>query len=394
MSGTQGDLPSTLPAPRRGFFRTTLDFWCRPVAAAPVALFRILIGTVLLVSTLSSLWPYLERYAGADGLCAPKALDDWLEWNGRFTVLRGPVSIPFLGTRPKNDPFRVVLPDKPLLSKESADAWTRWMEDPAHVRLLFWVWVGVLAAMTVGFCTRPATFLSWLLTLSFIQRLTWLKNGGDDILFLSLFYLMFTPSGKVWSLDRWLWRRRRSPDAATVTVPAWPIRLMQIQICMVYLFTGLVKVLQGWPENKGWREGIAEQDWLNGSAVYWVLNDVALNRFPYSAVPIPLFVCKLLSWGTVLFEIGFTPLVLFRRLRPWLLLGGIAFHLGIWIHTEVGYFSPAMLSWYVLFLPPGAVNRFFARFRRWGMEGRKTQLGGDGVKSNHREEKLATDEHR
>src|SRR5262249_5870267 len=80
----------------RRFVRVVLAFWCALIAAAPVALFRILIGVVLLTSTLSSLWPYLERYAGADGLCAPKALDEWLNRTGRFTMLRGPVSIPWL----------------------------------------------------------------------------------------------------------------------------------------------------------------------------------------------------------------------------------------------------------------------------------------------------------
>ena len=40
-------------------------------------------------------------------------------------MLRGPVSIPLLGSRPEEDPLQVVLTDKWRLSKESADAWTR-----------------------------------------------------------------------------------------------------------------------------------------------------------------------------------------------------------------------------------------------------------------------------
>ena len=136
---------------------------------------------------------------------------------------------------------------------------------------------------------------------------------------------------------------------------------MQIQLCVIYLFTGLVKVTEGWPEGKGWLDGLAEHDWINGRAVWWVLNDVSINRWPYSALPIPMPICQLMSWGTLLFEIGFSLLILFPRIRPKLLLVGVAFHLGIWLHTEVGYFSPAILCWYVLFVSGAAVNRFVAR---------------------------------
>ena len=52
----------------------------------------------------------------------------------------------------------------------------------------------------------------------------------------------------------------------------------------------------------------------------------------------------------LIFEIGFPFFVCFRVLRPWLLLGGVAFHFGIWLHTEVGWFSFVTISWYPLFL--------------------------------------------
>ena len=45
-------------------------------------------------------------------------------------------------------------------------------------------------------------------------------------------------------------------------------------------------------------------------------------------------------------------------LRPWALLAGLAFHLGILIHTEVGWFSPATVAWYALFLSGEGVRNF------------------------------------
>ena len=41
-----------------------------------------------------------------------------------------------------------------------------------------------------------------------------------------------------------------------------------------------------------------------------MLNDIELNRVPYAWVAVPLWLCRMLSWGTLVFEIGFPFLVL------------------------------------------------------------------------------------
>jgi hypothetical protein len=319
-------------------WRFLVAFWSAPIRAEPVALFRILLGATALTSALLSLGPYLPRYLGPDGLCPADNLDPWLERTSRATLLRGPVAIPWRSA---------------LISDESAQAWAAWCE--RHPGRLFGAWVVALLCLTLGYWTRLASVASWALTVSFDNRLPWLTNGGDALLQCGLFYLMFARSGAVWSLDS-LWRRWRAAggqprDAAPVLVPPWPIRLLQIQLCFVYLFTGLIKL---------------GQDWFNGEAVYWVLNDVALVRWPYHSVPVPLWLCRLLSWGTLGFELGFTAVVLIRPLRPFLLLGGVMFHLGILLFTEVGYFSQVSLCWYVLFLDGESLARFFGRLLRQG----------------------------
>jgi hypothetical protein len=191
--------------------------------------------------------------------------------------------------------------------------------------------------MTIGLATRPATFLAWLLTVTFHVRLTWVLNGGDALFRAGLFYLMLAPSGATWSVDRWFWPRTASPKIA-----AWPVRLMQIQLALLYFATGVAKL---------------PADWISGQAVYWVLNDVALTRWAYASFPVPMLVCRLIAWSTLVFELGFPLLILFRRVRPWLLAFGVAFHLGIWLSTEVGWFSPITLCWYALFLEPETADR-------------------------------------
>lgn len=297
------------------------QFWTQPLAPAPLALYRIALGAVVLLSLLASLAPYLDRYLGPDGLCPPDGVDDWLQRNGRFSLLRGPINLP--------------LPQS-LITPERDQAWRQWGEDLGAIRLLFGLWLASLFCMTLGLFTRPATVIAWVLTVSFQQRLSWLLNGGDWLFRTGLFYLMLTPSGAAWSLDNLLFRRAARP------VPAWPIRLMQIHLCLIYLATGLVKI---------------HDDWFRGVAVYWVLNDVALARWAYCQLPLPMFLCQLASWGTILFELCFWLLIWFPRLRPWVLLAGVGLHCGIWLATEVGWFSPITMCWYALFLSPVAAER-------------------------------------
>lgn len=340
MSGWQAPQPDLRPsARRRSLIKVLVDFWTRPIPGEPLALFRILLGTVGMACALSSVAPYLDLYLGEEGLCPASAMDKWLLRTGRFCLLRGPTNIPVLHQ---------------WLPTEYAHRWVEWGESSAVVVFLFVLWQLAFLCTTLGFHTRVATFLAWLLTVTFHTRLSWVLNGGDALLSAGLFYLMLSPAGAAWSLDH----RRRTRKAAAIAdgvpqpeavlIPPWSVRLIQIQLCLVYLFTGLAKI---------------GEDWLNGEAIYWVLNDLSLTRWPYAWLPVPMLLCRLFSWATLLFELGFPLIVLVPRLRPWLLSAGVVFHIGIFASMEVGWFSQITLCWYAVFVSADTMKCFFRRLR-------------------------------
>src|SRR5262249_17318122 len=196
-------------------------------------------------------------------------------------------------------------------SPQDAKAWARWGERwDSHV-LLFIVFLLSLVCLALGLGTRFSALAAVLLAATFHHRLPWLMNGGDSLFRNGLYFLLLAPAGAAWSLDRvigrWVRRRLGWPVSdEPVMIAAWSVPLMQIQVCCMYFFTGLVKLgdaffITGEMRHLG--------DYINGMALYWVFNDVAITRWPYAVVPIPVFLCRMMTWGTLAFELGFSFLV-------------------------------------------------------------------------------------
>ena len=153
-------------------------------------------------------------------------------------------------------------------------------------------------------------------------------------------------------------------------IAPWSVRLMQIQVCLMYFFTGLAKLGDSFDPrlivDQGWGVFFAQwikNDWLDGQAIYWVLNDVSLTRWPYCRLVVPMLICRLLSWGTIVFEVGFTFFVCIRPLRKYILIGGLLLHLSILASMEIGWFSQATMCWYILWVPGERISAFFHGLR-------------------------------
>jgi uncharacterized membrane protein YphA (DoxX/SURF4 family) len=296
-------------------------FWHQPVRAERLALMRILLGVALLTDQLFQYLPNLMEFFGYTGV-APRGLHDAYQLrHWRWTVL--------------------------LFHHD----------DPATLYSFFFAWVGVTLAWTLGLCTRLANVLVWLGTMCWINRNPNILNGGDDTLQVGLFLLMLSPCGKALSLDAWL-RRRRTGDDGPAYTPPWSLRLIQIQLCVIYLTTGFVKLLgEGHIDtDTGWPAGT----WWDGSSIHYVLNYTTMSRWSFAQLPLPLWLTAAMTYTCVWWETLFSLLVLCRWTRPWTLLFGLLFHLGIWLTIEVGWFSFYTMAYYGVWVP----DRFWERFDR------------------------------
>lgn len=206
------------------------------------------------------------------------------------------------------------------------------------LRVAFWLGLAVLVCFTAGIGTRGANLLAAVLLVFLWHRNPWMWNGGDRVLRIWTLTMLLVPSGRGLSVDAWVAAKRGRP--LPDTAPAVAHRLIVIQLCVMYLFTGIAKL--GGPT------------WWDGTAIYWALGDGGYSRAP--AILDPLMqtapgqvAAALLTWGTLIWELLFVPLVWFRRTRTFGLLCGVALHAGILATMSVGLFGPASVWGYLAF---------------------------------------------
>ena len=210
------------------------------------------------------------------------------------------------------------------------------LETLGEVRLLFGATLLVFFLVTIGLGSRVVVPLAWIAILSMINRNAVWTDGSDAMMRVFGFYMMLMPTGRAWSVDALIRSRRKGPVPPPPS--SWPLRLFQLQVCVLYVKTGVVKAL--------------DSRWQDGVAVFHALSNASYHRFPmdeFLAAPAFHWWTTAATYGTLVFEILF-PLVFLRRLRRWWLLAGVCLHMGIFVFLNIGGFSEAILWTYLAFL--------------------------------------------
>lgn len=173
-----------------------------------------------------------------------------------------------------------------------------------------------------------------------IQHRNILIFDGEDVVFrLFAFFFIFSPSGSYFSVVPLIKRlfQVRKADDTSVSHEIWPLRLFQIQMTLIYFSTAIEKM-------RG-------KDWLDGTAVYYVLRLEEFERFPIPEwIHSNLSVIALLTWATVLFEL-FLPILLWvRETRIWAVGAAFLFHLSLDYHMNLNLFQWIMMTGLLSFL--------------------------------------------
>jgi hypothetical protein len=222
-----------------------------------------------------------------------------------------------------------------MLTVHSLDSGAGWPLFVLAVQLVF----GLL--MIIGFQSRFAVTMSWLLLLSVQNRNPIILHGGDQMLRATMFWLMFLPVGARWSLDGSNAIRRAYGQPVQETMTSIATAGLLLQTTIVYLSTAFLKTSKEW--------------WSDGSAMYYALN-IEQFRLPLGGIAknFPPIVLRISTWMTLVFEI-LTPLIVFSQkplLRTLTILLAFVFHLGfVALLMDVGPISIASCILWIPFIP-------------------------------------------
>ena len=196
--------------------------------------------------------------------------------------------------------------------------------------------------LLIGWHSRISALVCFLVMQSLLRRNPFVVGGETELLSQILFYLAMSNCGMLISFDRFLRLQKQRPLRGTAL--PWAQRLLQIQICIVYIQTFFSK--------------ITHAEWLNGSAVYRVLQTKELVNFP-----LPDFIRyneglgHFLTWSALGFE-AILPIVLWiTPLKHWAIVIAIFFHLIMEYCLNIPFFQFLMIAGLISFCDPALLTR-------------------------------------
>ncbi|MBV71424.1 MAG: hypothetical protein CMH52_08735 [Myxococcales bacterium] len=225
---------------------------------------------------------------------------------------------------------------------------------PAEVTAFFIFTLISLFFFTIGYRTKLFQIISWLCVLSIHSRNTMLANGGDVVMNIWWIWTIWLPLGRRLSIDSIRNSLTTSTDlnpgqllgpTRSETKPFRSLVMFMVlwQLAVIYFFNTVHK---------------GGNTWADGTSIAYCLEQdrIVTGIGLWAKASWPLWISQILTWGTLVVE-GIAPLLLLtpfkvlwaRRVAIVLLVG---LHMGIWLLTDVGLFSPTMMVSFFLLLRP------------------------------------------
>lgn len=205
----------------------------------------------------------------------------------------------------------------------------------AAVTILYSLVIVQAACLILGIYGRFQAACLFVLLASFHHRNNAWCDAEDTLMRLACFYMVFMPLDDRWSVRSLFSSARHRLSEAC---PAWPLRLFQLQMAVIYLSTGILKF-----------QGV---DWRNGSAVYYSLNLAQYHRFPVPEFMIEsLLFSQVSTWAVLALELALPFMLFIPRLRLFAIASGILLHLSIDYMLNLFLFEWAMIVGLLSFLP-------------------------------------------
>jgi predicted DCC family thiol-disulfide oxidoreductase YuxK len=226
------------------------------------------------------------------------------------------------------------------------------------VFLLFTLTALAAIALLVGYHTRIASVVCWLMIASLNARAMPFLSSADVQLVVMMFWAMFLPLGARFSIDQALSREK---SEMTGIASAASLALL-LQVTYLYLMGALLKTGPAWQDMTAVQAALSAVH-IRSSLAHYLL------QFPELAKYITWYVYHLELYAVFFLFCPFFNQPL--RLIMFVLLAGM--HVGFHLFLSIGYFPLVSISGLTIFLPA----LFWDRLGGW-ME-RKFHLSGHAI---------------
>lgn len=208
---------------------------------------------------------------------------------------------------------------------------------PAFVTALLVAACGLSLMLALGWRDRMAAVALWYLWACLFGRNPLIANPGLPYVGLLLLVHACLPRAPYGS-----WERRCEADPGT----SW--RMPQELYAVVWVLMALGYSYSGYTK-------LVSSSWVNGTAFIHVLNNpLARDGFLRDwTLAMPTVLLNLATWGALVLELSFAPLVIFRRIRPWLWATMLAMHLGLIVLIDFADLSLGMVMLHLFTFNPG-----------------------------------------
>jgi len=230
-----------------------------------------------------------------------------------------------------------------------------WNSSSIYFESVYLTAIIVAVLVVIGFLPRLIIPVHWFMIWSMQERNPFLGDGGDNLMRIVLFFLVLVNTGSILSVHAV--RSKNHQVSYAFFTPALAVThnigvlLILVQLCMMYMSTGLYKVMG--------------ELWQNGTALYYILR---VEEFSWPGVAEFIYRNTYLvvagTYTTVLFEILFAPSLLNRWTRYLMIAAGSLFHAGIAALMGLVTFGWSMLSIYPLLVTDREYRELAAWSRR------------------------------
>ncbi len=252
------------------------NFWFKIEDTSPLELLRIGFGLLVFFHYLS-LVGHVDDLLGTKGVIAPETASSYYE---------------------------ALIP-----------VFTRWLSTDSAIRIFHALVMVCSVLFAFNFKPNLMKWFVWYGHYCLIKQNPYIVGGADRVVHSIILLLALAPLGK---------QRVRFSGWASAC-----LRLIQIQICIVYFFAGTRKLeFPGWWSGDALWTALVDPQYTSGWASFFVGHYALIN---------------LACYVTLLFEIGYVFLITNKVVRPYLVIFAFVFHASIALFMGLYYFGFAMI---------------------------------------------------